>query len=384
MEIVEGVDGRSPAGTVVPHGPTVRVLDDQGEAVAGVRVSFQVTSGGGKVTERAVTTDARGRARGTWVLGREDGAIQELRISAGSLAETLEAEAVAAETRESWPGRNGYVEYLPGTLPLVVTAPHGGDLEPVEISDRSWGTTVTDLNTRELALVIRDVLHEETGAYPHLVICHLDRVKLDANREIVEAAQGEWAAERAWWEYHVFADEAGALVEEEFGRGLYLDIHGHGHDIQRVELGYLLSSSDLERSDQALSSSSMAEKSGIGALVESSGTSLATLIRGPLGLGTLLAERGFPAVPSASQPDPGGAPYFSGGYSTLRHGSREGGRISGIQLEHNYYGLRDDAGNRRRYAEALAEALAAYFPAHFTLELAPAGTGAPELPAAGG
>lgn len=388
LSVVAGQGAQAPGGTVLPEGPTVRVLDQDGLGLFGVQVTFQVLEGGGELAEATATTDGDGEAQATWVLGREAGSTQRLEISAGDLTEVVEAQAVPVQPGASYKGRRDYIEYLPGSLPLVLTAPHGGDLEPLEIPDRGWGTTVTDLNTRDLALRIRDAIHDAVGAYPHLVICHLDRVKLDANRDIDEGAQNNWAAERAWWEYHTFSDEAGELVEEIFGQGLYLDIHGHGHEIQRIELGYLLSSTDLARSDEGLSTAGMVTKSSIGALVQGSGETLAELVRGPLSLGTLLQDEGFPSIPSATQQETSGEPYFTGGYSTVRHGSRDGGQISGIQLEHNYRGLRDEATNRQRYAEALTAALQTYFPTHFGFDLAPAATSAPveapPIPAAAG
>lgn len=372
LSAVEGAGVSAPAGTPIPLGPTVEVRDAKGEPLVGIIVGFTVVSGGGQVAESAVSTDSRGQARGTWVLGRDHTASQSLRATAGELTVDISAEAFPAVAGTSYTGRKQYAEYMTGSLPLVITAPHGGDLRPVEIPDRGYGVTGTDRNTRDLALRIRQALHDRTGAYPHLIISHLHRIKLDPNREIQEAAQGSWEAERAWWEYHTYADEAGERVSDDFGHGLYLDIHGHGHDIDRVELGYLLSSNDLARSDLELSGSTYVTKSSIGALVTSSGASLAELVRGSHSLGTLLEDRGTPAVPSGPQPDPAGGAFFSGGYSTVRHGSRDGGTISGIQLEHHYPGVRDEAQNRQAYAETLADALIAYFPAHFGMELAEA------------
>jgi hypothetical protein len=96
----------------------------------------------------------------------------------------------------------------------------------------------------------------------------------------------------------------------------------------------------------------------------------ASLIRGPLSLGTLFEGQGFPAVPSQSQPDPGGEPFFSGGYSTARHGSRDGSAISGVQIECNYNGVRESAPSRQAFAEALADILPVFFQAHFDVEFA--------------
>lgn len=372
LSAVEGPGVRAPAGTVIPQGPTVEVRDAKREPVVNGTVVFSVVSGGGQIVETSVTTDSRGLARGTWILGRDPSEPQTLRATAGDLTVDISADAFPPEAGANYLGRKQFTEYLAGSLPLVITAPHGGDIEPVEIPNRGYGVTGTDRNTRDLALRIRQALYDRTGAYPHLVISHLHRIKLDPNREIVEAAQGNWEAERAWWEYHTFADEAGEAVEDRFGRGFYLDIHGHGHEIDRVELGYLLSSSDLVKSDPELSGPTYVARSSVAALVASSGASLADLVRGPYSLGTLLEERGIPAVPSQPQPDPAGAAFFSGGYSTARHGSRDGGNISGVQLEHHYPGLRNEAQNRQAYAEILADALIEFFPIHFGFELAEA------------
>ena len=81
--------------------------------------------------------------------------------------------------------------------------------------------------------------------------------------------------------------------------------------------------------------------------------SFAKLIRGPASLGGLLQQRGTRSVPSTADPDPDGGAYFSGGYNTKRHGSRDGGTISGIQMEHHFPGLRDTEQNRNAYATML-------------------------------
>lgn len=341
----------------------------------GAPVQFQVMGGGGEMVETSVSTDGLGRAKGIWILGREAGSTQRLTASHGSLSVELSVQAMAPSLGQSYQGRNGYVDYLPGNLPLVLTAPHGGTLEPADIPNRGYGTTVRDMNTIELSLAIREAVFARTGGYPHVVISNLHRRKLDPNREIVEAAQGNPDAERAWWEFQVFADEAGDLVADAFGEGLNLDIHGHAHDIPRVEIGYLLSRDDLALGDDALSGTAYVNKSSIRALASKPGNDLAALIRGPTALGTLMEAAAAPAVPSLNQPNPGQDAYFTGGYNTVRHGSRDGGTIDAIQLEHHFPGLRDEASNRERYAQALAEILMDYFQAHYDVSLAPAGGG---------
>jgi hypothetical protein len=286
------------------------------------------------------------------------------------LSVVFEASAIEGVPGESYLGRAGYTEYLPGEMPLVVSAPHGGELRPEEIPDRTWGTTVHERNTLDLAMRIRSAVKAKTGFYPFVILSQLHRVKLDPNREIEEAAQENPEAERAWWEFQTYIVEAEAIVEETYGEGLYVDLHGHGHDIQRLELGYLLSSSDLRNTNEALSAPSYVNKSSFRVLGQKPGVNFAELIRGPTSLGTLFEAQGFPAVPSLSQPNPGEAdPFLSGGYNTGRHGSRDEGSVSGVQIECNYTGVRDTDANRQAFAEGLAEVLSSFYPVYFEREL---------------
>lgn len=266
-------------------------------------------------------------------------------------------------------GRNNYIEYQAGALPVIISVPHGGSLAPAEIPDRTWGTTGNDRAALETGQAIAAALLARTGNPVHLIICHLQRVKLDANRDVVEAAQGNVYAIQAWNEYHGFIEAARQAVSARSGRGLYIDLHGHGHALARLELGYLLTASDLNRSDGELNQGGWAATSSLGALAAETSVSFAELLRGPSSLGGLLQERGYPAVPSPATPAPGSDPYFSGGYSVQRHSSPQGGTISGVQIECHYQGVRDTAANRAAFAAALADALSVYLKLHFRLSL---------------
>jgi hypothetical protein len=272
----------------------------------------------------------------------------------------------------SYFGRNHYIEYIAGELPIILSAPHGGSLRPAEIPDRTYGTTVTDLNTGELARAVDSALVRLTGKHAHVVIVHLHRVKLDANREIAEGAQGDPEAELAWREFHEFMADAKNAVRERFTGGLYLDLHGHGHAIQRLELGYLLASEELGLPDDSLDNRPAFEvASSIRTVSVRSPLSFADLLRGPSSLGAMLEAEGFPAVPSDSTPDPGGAEYFAGGYNTAVHGCRDGGEICAVQIESNRVGVRDTEQNRARFAGALSRVIERYLELHFGIEVTP-------------
>jgi adhesin/invasin len=85
VEPIEGAGQTAPAGEAVPVRPAVRVLDDQGQPVAGIQVSFVVTGGGGSASGANQTTNADGVARvGGWTLGTSPGT-NTLEARAGSL-----------------------------------------------------------------------------------------------------------------------------------------------------------------------------------------------------------------------------------------------------------------------------------------------------------
>lgn len=332
--------------------PAVATVDTRGvaTALAAGRASVVVRSGGG------VRADA-------------------------SLEVWVAPQVATYEPGTSYYGRGHYVEYIPGELALVISAPHGGELVPDEIPDRTSGETVTDADTEETLLAIRDALVERTGYAPHVVLSHLKRTKLDPNRDLEEGAQGNPFAENAWREWHAFIDEAERAVAERYGSGLYIDLHGHGHTIPRVELGYLLGAAELERSDAELDATGGVTTS-IRALAATAPVPFSELLRGASSLGGLLAAEGVAAVPGPADPSPGAEPYFSGGYDVQIHGSLASGAVvSAVQMELHRVGIRDTDANRRAFARALAVALEAYMTAHYGFFVRAPAPSAPAAPA---
>jgi len=185
-----------------------------------------------------------------------------------------------------------------------------------------------DFNTQELTYELREALCARfNGRCPASVVSLLHRRKLDPNREVDEATFGVPLAVEVYDEYHGYVTaERTALGDT---RGLYIDIHGHGHTIQRAELGYLLTASELNSGNPIDPS-----WTSIRALAEYVGGDFDLLLRsGPTSFGALMEAEGFAAVPSPTAPGPGISAYFSGGYSTRVHGSYNGGLVDGIQIE---------------------------------------------------
>ncbi len=264
-------------------------------------------------------------------------------------------------------GRNEYIEYTAGNAPVILTAPHGGGLTPSEIPDRTWGTMATDRNTAALAYSFVEAFHKITGLYPHVVLCHLKRTKFDANRDIGEAAQGNPWAEQAWREWHGFIDIAKETAVRHFGGALYMDLHGHAHAMQRLELGYNIGSSTLALSDEEIGR--FKDRSSLRWLATKAEADFGEMLRGEASFGALMEARGFASVPSPQYPHPDGKPYFSGGYNTRRHTSQDVGRVSGFQIECNFRGVRDTSENRTRAAAAFAESAVIYMARHFRIDL---------------
>ena len=266
-------------------------------------------------------------------------------------------------------GREKYIEYYAGNLPIILSAPHGGQLTPDEISDRTYGTFVTDLNTYELTKTIMDSMIVRFGGYPHVILCKLKRTKLDANRDSIEAAQENKYALRAWQEYHHYIEVAKKKITNDQGSGLFLDIHGHGinpdgfYDL-RTWLGYLISSEELDQSNGALNTNLYQSKSSISALVDSSSYSFIEVLRGKVSFGSILDSLGYKSLPSINDLSPDGMRYFSGGYNTARHGSRSGGVISSIQIELPKPGIRDNQSTWSSYSRALNSTISEYYKIH--------------------
>jgi N-formylglutamate amidohydrolase len=271
---------------------------------------------------------------------------------------------------QSYLSDNGYIEYLAGELPLILAAPHGGELSPAGLPDRDCPDCVyvNDANTQDLARRIYAAIYARTGCYPHVIINRLSRRKLDANRDLPEAADGIPAAAEAWYDFHGFIDYAKAAATTNTDRALFIDLHGHGHVVQRLELGYLLFGSELRQPDAQLNSETFIGYSSIRQLAQDNlgARSHAQLIRGAESLGQLMADRGYRSVPSADEPAPTAEEaYFSGGYNTDRHGSRLGGFVDAIQIECNMAGVRDTPTHRQAFADSLAAGLEAYLQTHY-------------------
>ncbi len=275
-----------------------------------------------------------------------------------------------------------YIEYIPGTMPIIISAPHGGRLEPSELPTRSCGTNEMDDNTDVLIKEIQKKCFDQFGAYPYIIVNRLHRKKLDPNRNESVATCNNANTKVYFDAFHGFIDAASADINSKFGKGLYIDLHGQSHSIPRIEAGYNLPNSSFDENlDNSSTNATELARVTIKNLIENniSNSSFEDLIRGANSFGGIMqvtgGERyadlghagcgrteGYRIVPSnvgdggqgsCDDTNPGSNAYFAGDYySNIRHGSGNtstantvvqgggtvnggGGTIDGIMTEVN-------------------------------------------------
>lgn len=270
-----------------------------------------------------------------------------------------------------------YIEYIEGDLPVILSASHGGALLPPEISGRvsDSAKALSDQNTEELAMELVAQVFKASGHYPHAVINHIHRMKLDPNRDSADSQERPYAddsGKAAWMAYHDFIDTAEAKVEALFGKGMLFDLHGHQHALARVELGYLITNFQLRQADQDLGK--LVANSSLARLSLESVVPFPDLVRGTSSFGGYLQGKGIPAVPSPQFPHNDTNPYFSGGYTIRSHCLTGRGAISGMQIELPLIGYRNSPASRAAFNALLWAVMSEYMHVHLQLVL-------PALPA---
>ena len=261
-----------------------------------------------------------------------------------------------------------YTIFKTGNIPLLIIAPHGGDLKPQWLDDRNCENSkiVQDRYTLEIALQIEQELNT-LGYQPFLVLSKMHRIKIDLNRSLETALCKDKSAMPLWMVFHnqieIFQNE----ISSSYGRGLIIDLHGQSHPEERIELGYLLNGSMLR--DLVQNATDYSNQVSIKNLISNhpKQTSFQQLLVGENSLGTLLSEQDFAAVPSQSDQAPLESQlFFSGGHNTINYGSRDSGTIDAIQVELNRAGLRAESDDRQRFANVFSNIIIDYLTVHYS------------------
>ena len=128
-----------------------------------------------------------------------------------------------------------YIDYREGTIPLLIISVHGGGQEPEEIQTRTCNeaTVVRDSYTRDVALEIESQL-KINGYSPFIILNDLHRKKLDLNRPLNNANCGDQKTIPYWELFHKQVEDFRMEIQNQFGSGLVIDIHGQSHEEQRI------------------------------------------------------------------------------------------------------------------------------------------------------
>jgi N-formylglutamate amidohydrolase len=242
------------------------------------------------------------------------------------------------------------VEIRFGTLPILLTAPHGGSaavpgVEPrtVEGRSRAGATYVvtTDLGTDVITEVMARELEKATGKKPYVVIARFARRFIDANRP-QHIAYDSPAAKPVYDLYHRairdFVDE----IRTRYGEGLLIDVHGQSKMRVAMVRG-TLNGRTITR---------LLARSGASAMI------------GPAGLFGQLEAQGFVVFPANAVPIGGTSedPGFNGGHTVARYGSHLPDGIDAVQLE-----IGADLRRRKELSktgERVGRAVSAFYAAH--------------------
>ena len=262
----------------------------------------------------------------------------------------------------------GYISYRVGNMPIIITVPHDGTLTPSTFPNRT-GSSARAENTRKVAEQFAYFFNANSnGLYPHIIYNNISRSKLDPDLNQMDGAQGNSYANLSYGTYHSFLQTAIDSVEAYFDAGILLNLVEHNHSNQKVELGYLLSASDLDLTNLQLNSYSA--QSSVSQIADISTSSFAEVIRGYNSLGTLIVGRSytsndvtysFEAVPTLDNPTIGSTDYSSGGYTIAQYGSSNGGKINGIDVATPFAGFRDNANAYRALAVILEESVKIFY-----------------------
>jgi N-formylglutamate amidohydrolase len=237
-----------------------------------------------------------------------------------------------------------------GTMPIIITAPHGGREAIPGVTPRdtrgspSGGrgcVTNTDTNTDRLAEGIAAEIKALTGKDVYLVMAKFERRFADPNRP-PEIGLDSPAARPYYDTYHQairrFIDE----IRGKYPAGLLIDVHGQKKDPTVLMRG-TQNGHSVER---------LLERAGVPA------------VTGRNGMFGQLEAHGFKVYPANDVPLGGTSENggYSGGYTVATYGSHNANGIDAVQME---FGTRyRQPGAVDRSAKDAAKAIVAFYDAH--------------------
>lgn len=260
-----------------------------------------------------------------------------------------------------------YVRVESGQLPIIISAPHGGNLSPPGVPARlgegmekgsSGFFTGRDTGTEELAQEVAAAIEQRFGKRPYLVASRGHRKYLDPNRP-ADIALEHPAIQPVYALYHDSLAKFCREVTNRYHAGVLIDIHGQGSRSDTVFRG----------TKHGLTVRRLRETFGQSAH------------DGPESLFGQLQSRGWIVYPALHQQPEAKVDKeqsgFTGGYIVQSYGSHTSQPIDAMQLE--FGSQYRTSANRPRTAAILADALADYAKMYLSCEVPARTTELPTL-----
>lgn len=266
---------------------------------------------------------------------------------AAGVAAWLSAGVLAAQAQTSFDPA-AYITVREGLIPIVISAPHGGDKLLPGVPHRvdtgqKFFAIVRDQRTAELAERIAVHLAKNLGGEPYLVIARFDRRHVDANRAPPDAytQPGDDGPKQVYRAFHTAIANATGEIDRRWGGGLLIDLHGQSRHPDTIIRG--------TRNGETVKH-----------LVSRHG---ADAVSGPASVFGALARLGYKIAPTGAAND-NVEREFAGGHIVDTHGSSEGGRVDAIQIEvgSSYRGPERLDQTARHLAAAIAVFAKAHLP----------------------
>lgn len=123
------------------------------------------------------------------------------------------------------------ISYQQGTLPIILSVPHDGTLEPTGVPERvnsaksATFSKQRDEYTEDVSHLVALEIEKLTGKKPFVVVNCLSRKYVDVNRPKDQAFESSYG-EQVYKQYHKTIQQARSEILSHYANGLLLDIHG--------------------------------------------------------------------------------------------------------------------------------------------------------------
>jgi hypothetical protein len=222
-----------------------------------------------------------------------------------------------------------FVKRYRGTMPIILTCPHGGLESPPSVKEREETKTPSncgnftknrDLETDTITEGIAEKILELTGLSPYVVTAKFHRKFIDANRNL-DCAFTDSDAKEFYEEYHNrISDYVSQILEENNNRGFLFDIHGI-KELEKDPADIYLGTANNKSLQPNFNRANIFKRHGLHGLLRAS--------RHQIGLGganTVFEYRVSPANENAKETD-----RVRGGFTVREYAEKS--KINCIQIE---------------------------------------------------